>query len=207
MYDLESGDRRLLDSLGAALRSAERRAGRWLACRPGCADCCLGPFPITELDAWRLQRGFARLKDDEPERAAGILERARRAVEAMRDDFPGDPETGRLGEDGPQQDAFFERYAAVPCPLLDPVSRLCDLYAYRPISCRTYGLPVRIGEQKLPPCRLCFQGADAACIEACRVTVDPDGLEDLLLGEVGEGETLIAWALLRSGGPAPRPWS
>ncbi len=203
----ESGDHRLLQSLESALRHAGQRAGRWLLCRPGCAECCLGPFPITELDAWRLRRGLQRLMDEDPQRAVRILERARRVVEAMSGDFPGDRQTGLLWDEAPDQDGFFERHAAMPCPLLDPLSQLCELYAYRPISCRTFGLPVRIGEENLPPCRLCFQGAEARQIEACRVTVDPEGLEDALLREIGEGQTLIAWALLRVVGPAQPPWS
>lgn len=201
MNELEIADGRLLAALNQAWVSAARRAGAWLACRPGCIECCLGPFPINRLDAWRLQCGWQRLSAADPHRATALLTRARRAVEAMRRDFPGDPDSGLLEEDGPQHDAFYERYAAQACPALDPATGLCDLYEHRPLSCRTFGLPVRVRGQDLPPCRLCFRGAAAELIEACRIVVDPEEREATLLDGLGYGETLVAFALARLGGP------
>jgi len=58
-------DDALIQIVDAALAEAARRSGPWLLCRPGCAQCCLGEFPITQLDAARL-RGLPResaLKD------------------------------------------------------------------------------------------------------------------------------------------------
>jgi hypothetical protein len=46
-------------------------------------------------------------------------------------------------------------------------------------------------------CELCFHGASAAEVKACEMTV-PHELEDALLEEVGEqGQTVVAFALLR----------
>lgn len=207
MKGWERGDRELLARLAEALERASRRAGSHLACRPGCIECCLGPFPITMLDAWRLQRALQELAARDPARAEAIRRRAERAATRMRPDFPGDPQSGVLSGDAEAQDEFFERHAALPCPALDPATGLCELYPARPISCRTFGLPVRIGDEDLPPCRLCFRGATAAEIEACRVVVDPEGLEDRLLDEVGDAETVIAFALLAPCEPARRPGS
>jgi len=39
----------------AAMAEATRLSGSWLVCKAGCAECCLGPFPITQLDARRLR--------------------------------------------------------------------------------------------------------------------------------------------------------
>lgn len=207
MSTLESGDLLLLESLEAALREAARRAGRWLACRPGCTECCIGPFPITELDAWRLRRGHAQLAEDDPDRAARILARAWQAAQAMSHEFPGEPNSGSLSGDFEAEERFFQRYEALPCPLLDPETGLCELYAARPISCRTFGPPVRIGMENLPPCRLCFAGADPETVEACRVQVDPEDLEQTLLDATGRARTVIALALLRPGAPVPLPRS
>jgi Fe-S-cluster containining protein len=180
---------------------AARLAGPNLACRPGCSECCHGPFPITRLDAWRLREGLAALRARDPRRAAAILERAQRTVERFREGFPGDGVTGRLSGDEEAEDRFFERHAGVPCPVLDPATQTCDLYDHRPVSCRTYGPPVRFGGQDLPPCRLCFQDAPAGTIEACRVEPDPDHLERTVLErlERGDGdasETVIAYAVI-----------
>jgi Fe-S-cluster containining protein len=87
-----------------------------------------------------------------------------------------------------------------PCPALDPETGACDLYAARPITCRTFGPPVRAGEESVGVCELCFQGASDAEIAACEVKSDPDGVELGLLEELEQltgtlGETIVAFAL------------
>jgi Fe-S-cluster containining protein len=178
-----------------------RQAGAHLACGIGCTECCIGPFPITQIDARRLREGLEDLRGREPERAAALDRRAARAARAMRRGFPGDPATGRLGEDEAARERFFARHEATPCPVLDPTTGACELYAHRPVTCRTYGPPLRFADEKLPPCRLCFVGASPRTIERSRVTVDPDELEDRLLrrlhreGHTAVPETVIAFAL------------
>lgn len=188
-------DRRLLQEMDEVMAGAARRAGSWLACRPGCAECCHGPFPINRLDARRLREGMVALMQTDPERAWAVVSRAREQLPILREDFPGDPETGMLADGDAAADPYFTRHGTLPCPALDPATGRCDLYAWRPLTCRTFGPPVRIGESALPPCRLCFQGAPAEMVEACRVEPDPHGLEDRLLAPLGEEETLIAFAL------------
>jgi Fe-S-cluster containining protein len=66
-------DRQLIQIVDSALAEAARKSGRWLACRPGCTQCCHGPFPISAIDVQRLLEGFAQL---DPARAALIRQRA-----------------------------------------------------------------------------------------------------------------------------------
>lgn len=195
------GDATLLRRVDTALAAGVRRAGDRLACRLGCTECCIGPFPITQLDARRLADGLRELHDREPRRAAAIRRRARVALRALRHGFPGDSRSGRLNEDEAARERFLERHAAQPCPVLDPKTGACELYAARPLTCRSYGPPLRVGREDQPPCRLCFVGAGDREIERCRVALDPGGLEDRLLqrlwreGEPAASETLIACAL------------
>ncbi len=195
--DLAARDRALLRILDTAGEEAKRRAGSWLSCRPGCAECCIGPFPITRLDARRLADGLAALTRDDPARAAALRARVSRDVDEQRESFPGDPATGALAEEEEPREAFWARFGSSPCPVLDPQTLTCALYAWRPVSCRTYGPPVRIGGEDLPPCRLCFVGATAGAVQACRVEPDPDGLEDALLDRVpgDDRETTVTFAL------------
>lgn len=199
------GDGRLLRRVDAALVSATRRCGERLACRVGCSECCIGPFPISWLDARRLAAALARLHASDPARAEAIRGRAREARRLMLRGFPGDAATGRLSEDERARERFFDEHGALPCPALDPKRGACELYDARPLTCRSYGPPVRIGSEDLPPCRLCFVGARPAEIERCRVEIDPEGAEDRLLqrlhrsGEPGAVETLVAHALTGPG--------
>lgn len=196
------GDSALLRRADAALALGARRAGAGLACRVGCTECCLGPFPITWLDARRLASGLRALAVREPRRAQAVRDRARAAVRRMARGFPGDAASGRLGEDEEARERFFDRHGSLPCPALDPGSGACEVYDARPLTCRSYGPPVRIGDEDLPPCRLCFVGARPEQVERCRVEIDPEGEEDGLLqrlhrtGLPGAVETVVAYALV-----------
>jgi Fe-S-cluster containining protein len=190
-------DRVFLRVLDAGLHAGAERAGARLSCRRGCTECCRGPFPVNLLDAARLRAGRAELAGVDPARAAALRARAEKSVADMAGCFPGDTRTGRLADDDSAQDAFFARFASRPCPALDPETGGCDLYAWRPVSCRTYGLPVRLGLEDLPPCRLCFAGSTAAEVESCRVEPDPHGEEDAILTalerrEGADGGTIVA---------------
>jgi Fe-S-cluster containining protein len=192
---VDAGDVALIQIVDAALAEAARKSGPWLVCRLGCTQCCMGPFAITQLDAYRLRRGLAELEFRDPARAIRVRQRAREAVARISNDFPGDAATGLLADN-----EFPDSMDQDPCPALDPETGGCDLYAARPITCRTFGPPVRCGEEAVGVCELCFQGASDAEIAACEVESDPDGLELRLLKELEQvtgarGETIVAFAL------------
>jgi Fe-S-cluster containining protein len=196
---IDAGDREFLDDVDATLADAGDRAGAQLDYSLGCPTCCLGPFPINALDTRRLRRGLALLAVQAPERAEAVLARAEEARRRLAAGFPGDPESGRLAvEVGSEADPFYKGHSEVPCPVLDPASHRCELYAFRPLTCRTFGLPLRLGEDDLPPCAACFTGSPAEA-EACRAVVDAGDAEGRLLEALhaaGEsGETLVAFAL------------
>jgi Fe-S-cluster containining protein len=193
------GDQKLIQIMDAALADVSRRSGDWLACRPGCTQCCVGVFAINQLDAARLQRGLRKLEAEAPERAAVVRQRARDAVSRLSANFPGDPVTGILGDSEECIEAFDEFGNDEPCPALDPQSGLCELYQSRPVTCRVFGPPVR-SEGGLGVCELCFQGASSDEIAACEMVADPENLEERLLAEVEKrsrrrGDTIIAFCL------------
>jgi Fe-S-cluster containining protein len=173
------GHQALIQIVDTAMAEAVRRGGVWLACRPGCFDCCLGPFPITHGDAARLREGLSALNATEPERAARVRQRVLEAVERIRREFPVDPIEAVLASEEAEND---------PCPALDPATGTCDLYASRPVTCRTFGPAVSVGGDSVGVCDLCYQGASEDEIAACAVELDLSGLED-------EGETIVAFAL------------
>ena len=204
---LPAGDHELVQILDAALADTARRSGEWLVCKPGCTQCCVGVFAINQLDAARLQQGLEALIGSEPERAQSIRERARKSVERLAHDFPGDPVTGLL-DPSEEAEARFEDFGNDElCAALDPATGLCDLYQARPMTCRVFGPPVR-SEQGLGVCELCYHGATEEQIEACEMPVDPEGREAELLQEFEQssgkhGRTLVAFAL--SAGTLDRP--
>jgi Fe-S-cluster containining protein len=195
------GDAELVQILDAAFADAAHRSGAWLVCRPGCTQCCIGVFAVSQLDAQRLRAGMAALETTEPARASAVRERARNSIARISPEFPGDTSTGLLAE-GAEAEASFEGFANdEPCPALDPATGLCDLYASRPTTCRVFGPPVRSGEEGgFGVCELCFHGASEEEIAACEMVVDPDGLEEALLEELEKetglrGSTIVAYCL------------
>jgi len=196
---LPAADGALIQIVDAALADATRRSGEWLVCRPGCTQCCVGVFAINQLDAVRLQQGLAELEQTDAARARRIRARARDSIQRLSAEFPGNVKTGVLDE-GPEAEERFAEFANDEvCPVLDPETGLCDLYNARPMTCRTFGPPVR-SDGGLGVCELCFHGASDEQIAACEMVVDPNDLEAKLLRELERtrgprGQTIVAFCV------------
>jgi Fe-S-cluster containining protein len=172
-----ASDLELVRIVDAALAEAARKCGAWLVCRPGCTQCCYGPFEISQLDRNRLRQGLTELEIRDPRRAAAVRDRARHAAQLAN-----------FGDDD-------------PCPALDPDTGACDLYASRPITCRCFGPPAMCDSGTVGVCELCFDGASDAEISACLVDFDPAGLEAELIADLeretdASGVTTVALSLL-----------
>jgi Fe-S-cluster containining protein len=202
-------DAQLVRIVDASLIDAARRAGDFLACRIGCTQCCHGAFAINALDATRLHKGMSSLRTTNPALAAEIELRARAWLAEHGPGFPGNPETGALGTSEADQAQFEDFANDAACPALDPSTGRCDVYEWRPMTCRVFGPPVRSagenGVEGLGHCELCFIGATPEQVAACEMPV-PHELEAELLEEIAaksgsqidsQDETVVAFALLR----------
>jgi Fe-S-cluster containining protein len=204
---LPAGDAQLVQIMDAALADAARRAGPWLVCREGCTPCCYGAFAINALDVERLRAGMETIRATDPSLARAIELRAKAWIREHSAAFPGDFVTGVIGDSAADRHAFEDFANDAACPALDPATGRCDVYAWRPMTCRVFGPPVRMGNgEALGCCELCFQGTTEAEIAACEMPV-PHELEERLLANLGAGpesgqETVVAYALLN---PQPSP--
>jgi Fe-S-cluster containining protein len=190
----------LFHIINAALASSADRSGTWLACKPGCHQCCVGVFPISQLDAQNLRSALHDLEQTDPNTAARILDRAQAARARLTRDFPGDPATGLLFTESHHEEVFDDFANDEPCPVLDPVTGTCDLYAARPVQCRTFGPPIRNEEDAFGVCELCFIDAPESEVARCEMDQSWRELEDTLIAETEQttglyGPTLIAFAL------------
>ncbi len=186
----------LFPILDAALASAAERSGDWLACRPGCHQCCIGVFPISALDAEALN---AALEDADPAVASRIRQQAAASRERLTPNFPGDPTTGQLFTQPHHEDDFEDFANDEPCPVLDPASGTCDLYAARPVQCRTFGPPIRDDEDHLTVCELCFIDAPPEAVAHAEMDQSWRPLEDSLIAAAEaragfQGHTIITYA-------------
>ena len=141
------------------MAEAVRRGGDWIACRPGCFECCFGPFEISSSEALALREGLSHL---DPATAQRVRGRAARYLASIRS----------YDEDG-----LPEGMDEVPCPALDPSTGLCDLYAARPTTCRLFGPAVVMPDGAIATCELCFRGASDEEIAAAAVAIAPELLK------------------------------
>ena len=188
---------RLVQIVDGALADAAQRSGDWLVCKPGCSQCCAGVFSISGLDAGRLRDGLAAAEEGVAGRVRG---RVAATIARLESWFPGDACTGVLAEDEERVELFEEFAADEVCPVLDPVTGTCDLYAARPVLCRTFGPPIKNDEGGLAICELCFDGATENETAACEMDSSWRVMEGAMESAYEEehpasGRTIVAWAL------------
>ena len=109
-------------------------------CHLGCSDCCHAIFDISLIEAMYIN---ARFYEKLPETGrAELLEKANRIDRQLA---RIKREAAKSVSDGTDEAMVLERLAEirVPCPLLSDEGR-CELYAFRPITCRLYGIPTAI---------------------------------------------------------------
>ena len=193
---LPGGDAEFVQIVDASLADAAARSGHWLACRPGCNQCCSGVFRISPLDAERLREGLRLLRQCDPDRAVRIDVRASESARRLAEAYPGDVLSGVLYEDEHSLERFEDFGNEETCPVLDPMSGTCDLYAHRPLTCRTFGPPVRTEDSGFGICELCFVGAPAEAVAAAEMKLPSPMVERHLIDELGPiGDTIVTFAL------------
>ena len=127
-------------------------------------------FEISGLDGERLRTGLAEAA---PELRKRVLARVAVTKEKLAPFYPGDLATGVLRDDEEAVELFEEWAHADACPVLDPATQTCDLYAHRPVLCRTFGPPIRNdhadADAGLAICELCFHGASEEQVAAAEM--------------------------------------
>lgn len=190
----------LIQIVDCAVADAYRRGGHHLLCRPGCTQCCVGVFPISQQDAARLRKGLSQRTEIDSARAQRIRDRVAASIERLAPHFPGDSNLGILSKDEEASETFDEFANHEPCPVLDPITGTCDLYEYRPVLCRTFGPPARTEEGHLAHCELCFTVASTDQIAAAEL--EPTLPETIAQSDHAyqaaghlEGDTIISFSL------------
>lgn len=112
-----------------------------VSCQIGCTACCYALFDLSVIEAIYINRRF--FSSLEEKEKAAILEKANaadRQIHRIKRKAYKAFESGK-SEDKVLEDMALEK---VRCPLLNDRDQ-CDIYAFRPITCRLYGIPTDIG--------------------------------------------------------------
>ena len=110
-------------------------------CKTKCSDCCYALFDLYLIEALYINEKFNKeFKGSERERLIEKSNIADRAVYKLKRKVYKDLEAGK------NENEILSKMAKerVRCPLLND-DDMCDLYEYRPITCRLYGIPISIG--------------------------------------------------------------
>ena len=110
-------------------------------CKINCSDCCYALFDLTLIEALyinqKTRENFDGNKRGKLEEKSNIADRAvfklkKKAYNELKS--------------GTSEDEIIKELATkrIRCPLLNEED-CCDLYEFRPITCRLYGIPVSIG--------------------------------------------------------------
>ncbi|WP_297058552.1 YkgJ family cysteine cluster protein [Thermosulfurimonas sp.] len=121
----------LFSELDRNFAEVKKRFPKEVRCRRGCTDCCYAPFDLSLAEALYLAQAFRRL----PRRERREVERRLSKYERDWQEKVPKPVT-----------PFVLSTLRLRCPFLGEKG-LCVVYAYRPATCRIYGLPLAIGEE------------------------------------------------------------
>jgi Fe-S-cluster containining protein len=110
-------------------------------CEEKCADCCHALFDLTLIEALYIHHKFND-KYHGSEKAE-LLEKSNRADRRI---YKIKRKAYKELQAGKNEGEILSAMALerVRCPLLNEKD-LCDLYDYRPLTCRFYGIPTAIG--------------------------------------------------------------
>lgn len=138
------------ESLAAKVEEAFKKVNEkhpdLVLCKPGCTDCCYALFDLTLVEAMYLNRKFnEKFPPENSGQRENILEKANRADRKV---YKLKAAAYKEAKEGKDEEAVVEDMARkrIRCPLLNDED-LCDLYPYRPVACRIYGVPLAIGGQ------------------------------------------------------------
>jgi Fe-S-cluster containining protein len=110
-------------------------------CKIECSDCCNALFDISLVEALYISRKFR-----EKYNGSGLDQLLEKANKADRKIYKLKKDAYRDFKDGKDETAIFEKMAEerIRCPMLNE-SDQCEIYEFRPITCRLYGIPTAIG--------------------------------------------------------------
>ncbi len=109
-------------------------------CDNGCTDCCYALFDLTLVEALYLNQKFQELDQDLKYRILVEADKTDRKTYKIK------KKLFKSQQQGAPEDELLKTAATekVRCPLLD--SDKCVLYPHRPLTCRLYGLPLKVGD-------------------------------------------------------------
>lgn len=137
----------LVAQIDALFKNVSEKFADEVKCKEGCSDCCHALFDIPLVEALYLNAKFQEVDEKERNKILIEADKADRKANVLKKKISKDAEQSESAD-------ILGRVAQerIRCPLLSEVN-VCLLYAFRPITCRVYGIPLEI-EGKSHTCGL-----------------------------------------------------
>lgn len=144
----------IVAEVDAVFEKVKAEHGDCVTCSVGCSDCCHALFDLSLVEAVYLNTKFN--ERFEGQQRSDILDRA---DEADRQTYRVKREAFKASRDGALASEIMEMVSKsrVRCALLNDEDK-CDLYDFRPITCRLYGIPTAIGGRAHTCAKTGFEG-------------------------------------------------
>lgn len=130
----------LLADVDKVFETVKEQHADCVTCATGCSDCCHAVFDLPLIEALYLNHHFhGVLPKETKDQILAKADQADRAAYKLK--F----QAHKRQRSGEETNVILEDMARkrVRCPLLNAQDR-CDLYAFRPITCRLYGIPQEV---------------------------------------------------------------
>lgn len=127
----------LVNQINDAFEKVKQNYSNEIKCKPGCSDCCYALFDLTLIEALYLKTKFddnfsGKMKHEiitiSNKTDRQIYKFKKKAAESVKDTGNDIEIIGKISKE------------KIRCPLLNDKDQ-CNLYDFRPIACRVYGIP------------------------------------------------------------------
>lgn len=139
--DIFSKYEALVQQIDGVFEDVREKYPDCVKCQLECADCCHALFDLSLIEALYINRKFIETVLEQ--RKAEILESANKVDRQLYQLKKKAFKAVELSEKTEEQVLFEMAAERIRCPLLNTDNQ-CDLYDFRPITCRLYGIPTSI---------------------------------------------------------------
>jgi len=144
----------LVDTANSLFQKVKASHAALMPCTQGCDDCCSVYFQLSLIEAFVINGYFKsqvdpRMQQEVMKKAADVEPMFQQALRASSTRSEEERELGGKSSD--------EVLGALRIPCVLHVDGSCLLYEHRPITCRLYGAPQKIGGQVIACPKTGFQ--------------------------------------------------
>jgi Fe-S-cluster containining protein len=130
-------------SVERAFETVKNQYPDCVKCKPLCSDCCYALFDLTLIEALYINAQFRNKFSGETLEI--LMERCNRIDRTL---FKLKKSAFKAVESGKAENEILKEMAEtrVRCPMLND-AQMCEIYEFRPLTCKLYGIPTAIGGQ------------------------------------------------------------